>query len=149
MEAFLDKVKQLSRFFNVIAGISITFIMLLTVMDVILRTFKRPIVGTYEVVAFSGALVIAFAIPLTSWFRGHIFVDFFVLKMPHKVQIRVPPCHEVRRNRAVLPDRLEHGQGGNGPPKDWRGVAYPATAFLLCGLRSGDLLLCTMCRAAV
>jgi len=86
MDAFLNKVKQLSSFFNIIAGISITFVMLLTVTDVILRTFKRPIVGTYELVAFSGALVIAFAIPLTSWFRGHIFVDFFVLKMPQKVQ---------------------------------------------------------------
>ena len=42
--------------------------------------------GTYELVAFTGAVVIGFAVPMTSWVRGHIFVDFFVLKMPHWVQ---------------------------------------------------------------
>lgn len=86
MEGILNAVRQLSRLFNVIAGVSITFVMLLTVTDVILRSFRRPIVGTYELVAFTGALVIGFALPITSWVRGHIFVDFVVLKLPKKVQ---------------------------------------------------------------
>ena len=70
MERLLNSVGRLSRLINVIAGIAITFIMFLTVLDVILRFFRRPIVGTYELVAFSGAVVIGFAIPLTSWMRG-------------------------------------------------------------------------------
>jgi len=78
----LNGVGRLSRWINVIAGAAITFIMLLTVFDVILRTFRRPIVGTYELVAFSGAIVVGFAIPLTSWMRGHIYVDFFTAKLP-------------------------------------------------------------------
>jgi TRAP-type C4-dicarboxylate transport system permease small subunit len=86
MKGFLDKVRGLSRFLNVIAGISLTFLMFLTVMDVILRSLRRPIVGTYELVAFSGAVVIGFAVPLTSWVRGHIFVDFFVLRFSQKVR---------------------------------------------------------------
>ena len=86
MSGFLNKVNGLSRFFNVIAGISLTFLMLLTVTDVILRALKRPIVGTYELVAFSGAVVIGFAVPLTSWLRGHIFVDFFILRFSQKVR---------------------------------------------------------------
>ena len=86
MNGFLNKIKGLSRVFNVIAGISLTFLMLLTVMDVILRALKRPIVGTYELVAFSGAVVIGFAVPLTSWLRGHIFVDFFNLRFSQKVR---------------------------------------------------------------
>ena len=86
MNGFLNKINGLSRFFNVIAGISLTFLMLLTVMDVILRALKRPIVGTYELVAFSGAVVIGFAVPLTSWLRGHIFVDFFILRFSQKVR---------------------------------------------------------------
>ena len=69
-----------------IAGISLTFLMLLTIADVILRFFKIPIVGTYELVAFAGAVVIGFSLPLTSWMRGHIFVDFFVLRFSKKVQ---------------------------------------------------------------
>jgi len=86
MNGFLNKIKGLSQVFNVIAGISLTFLMLLTVTDVILRALKRPIVGTYELVAFSGAVVIGFAVPLTSWLRGHIFVDFFILRFSQKVR---------------------------------------------------------------
>jgi TRAP-type C4-dicarboxylate transport system permease small subunit len=86
MKGFLGKIEGLSRFLNIIAGISLTFLMFLTVMDVILRTLKRPIVGTYELVAFSGAVVIGFALPLTSWLRAHIFVDFFILRFSQKVR---------------------------------------------------------------
>ena len=86
MEGFLSKVKRISQYLNVIAGISLTFLMLLTITDVVLRIFKRPVVGTYELVAFSGAVVIGFSMPLTSFIRQHIFVDFFILKFPQKVR---------------------------------------------------------------
>jgi TRAP-type C4-dicarboxylate transport system permease small subunit len=84
MEGFLNKVKRISQYLNVIAGISLTFLMLLTITDVILRMFKKPVVGTYELVAFSGAVVIGFSMPLTSYVRQHIFVDFFILKFSQK-----------------------------------------------------------------
>jgi TRAP-type C4-dicarboxylate transport system permease small subunit len=84
MEGFLKTIKGISRFLNIIAGVSLTFLMLLTITDVILRGFKSPVPGTYEVVAFAGAVVIGFSMPLTSWLRGHIFVDFFILKFSQK-----------------------------------------------------------------
>jgi TRAP-type C4-dicarboxylate transport system permease small subunit len=86
VERFLNGVGRLSRYINIIAGMAITFIMLLTVFDVILRYFRKPIVGTYELVAFSGAVVIGFAIPLTSWMRGHIYVDFFTARLPQTLR---------------------------------------------------------------
>jgi TRAP-type C4-dicarboxylate transport system permease small subunit len=86
MDGILDKVRGLSRFLNLIAGISLTFLMLLTVLDVILRSFRIPVVGTYELVAFAGAVVIGFSIPFTSWLRGHIYVDFLILKFPKKAR---------------------------------------------------------------
>jgi TRAP-type C4-dicarboxylate transport system permease small subunit len=86
MKAFLRNIYVISRALNVIAGVSITFLMLLTVADVILRSFRSPIVGTYELVAFSGAVVIGFAVPFTSWVRGHIYVDFFILRLPRRVR---------------------------------------------------------------
>ena len=86
MERWLNSVGRLSRFINVTAGIAISFIMVLTVLDVILRFFRRPIVGTYELVSFAGAVVVGFAIPLTSWMRGHIYVDFFTGKLPKTAQ---------------------------------------------------------------
>jgi TRAP-type C4-dicarboxylate transport system permease small subunit len=84
MEVFLKTINGISRFLNIIAGISLTFLMLLTITDVILRGFKSPVPGTFEMVAFAGAVVIGFSLPLTSWLRGHIFVDFFILKFSQK-----------------------------------------------------------------
>ncbi len=82
MEGYLKFVEKLSTFLNVIAGTALTFIMLLTVSDVVLRYFGKPIVGTFEMVGLGGAVAIAFGIPVTSFYRGHIFVDFFVQKFP-------------------------------------------------------------------
>ena len=73
---------RLSRFMQVIAGIALVFMMSLTTCDVILRIFSRPIIGTYEMVAFTGGVVIGFSLPITSFVRGQIFVDFFYQKFP-------------------------------------------------------------------
>ena len=94
MQSIINKVHGLSKLLNVIAGIAITFMMFLTVTDVILRSFRRPIVGTYELVAFSGAIVIGFAVPLTTLLKGHVLVDFFVIWFPKRVR---NICHVVTR----------------------------------------------------
>jgi TRAP-type C4-dicarboxylate transport system permease small subunit len=86
MKGFLSGVEKIGKFLNIIAGISLTFLMLLTIADVILRLFKKPVVGTYEMVALAGAVVIGFSMPLTSFIRQHIFVDFFILKFSLKVR---------------------------------------------------------------
>jgi TRAP-type C4-dicarboxylate transport system permease small subunit len=82
MNAFLTAIFRLSWMANIIAGVALTLMMLVTVSDVFLRSLGRPIVGIFELVAFCGAVVIGFSVPYTSWGRGHIFVDFFVLKLP-------------------------------------------------------------------
>jgi TRAP-type C4-dicarboxylate transport system permease small subunit len=86
MEGFLIGVKGLSRFLNIIAGIALAFMMCLTVADIILRFFRRPIVGTYELVAFSGAVVIGFSVPFTSWMKGHVNTDFLILSFSQKTR---------------------------------------------------------------
>jgi len=83
---FLDKIWKLSRLINFIAGVSLSFIMFLTVADIILRSFRRPILGTYEIVAFSGAVVIGFSVPFTSWMRGHVYTDFLILRFSQKIK---------------------------------------------------------------
>jgi len=83
MGAILWIAEKLSKLMSVIAGVALTFIMLLTVCDVFLRYFfDRPIIGTFEIVGLGGAVAIGFALPITTWMRGHIFVDFFVVKFP-------------------------------------------------------------------
>jgi len=81
MNLLLDFILRLSRMAQVIAGIALTGMMGLTVTDVTLRSFGRPIVGSYEIVALMGALVVGFSLPFTSWVRGHIYVDFLVQKL--------------------------------------------------------------------
>ncbi len=86
MDSFTRKIQSVSKLLNMIAGISLTFIMFLTVTDVILRYFRKPITGTYEIVAFSGAIVIGFAVPLTTLLKGHVLVDFLIFKFPKKTR---------------------------------------------------------------
>ncbi len=86
MERYISFVRTLSKFANVIAGISICFMIGLTVLDVVLRGFRKPVPGTYELVAFSGALVIGLALPYTSLGKGHVLVDFLILSFPSPVR---------------------------------------------------------------
>lgn len=82
MGGYLSFIEKLGKFMNGIAGTALTFIMLLTVSDVVLRYFGMPIVGTFEIVGLAGAVAIGFGIPITSVFRGQIFVDVAVNKLP-------------------------------------------------------------------
>jgi TRAP-type C4-dicarboxylate transport system permease small subunit len=84
MQRLLSTVLRISRWMNVLAEVALAFIILITVADVILRSFKRPILGTYELVALSGGIIIGFSIPITSWMKAHIYVDFVVLKFSDK-----------------------------------------------------------------
>ena len=86
MKGLLTVTRNISRVLNVIGGVVLVFVVALTVADVILRAFRIPILGTYEIVALSGSVVILFALPLTTWLRGHIYVDFLVIKFPPRVQ---------------------------------------------------------------
>src|SRR4030042_5972174 len=85
--AFGTIIEKLSKWMQVISGAALLFIMFLTVADVCLRNlFQKPIVGTFEIVGLGGAVIIGFAIPITSFMRGHIFVDFFVQRFSKGVQ---------------------------------------------------------------
>ncbi len=86
MEWLLKAVFGISRVLNKIAEFALAGMVLLTVADVILRTGRAPIVGTYEMVGLLGAIIISFAIPLTSWMRGHIRVDFVILKLSSRAR---------------------------------------------------------------
>jgi TRAP-type C4-dicarboxylate transport system permease small subunit len=79
-----DILRFVSKLLNIIAGIAVTFMMLLTVTDVLLRAGGHPIIGTFEVVALSLALVIGFAIPQVSLDRGHVSMDFLLDKLTQR-----------------------------------------------------------------
>ena len=82
MKSFLKIVYKMSLTTHVIAGVALAFMMVATFTDIILRYFGKPIAGSWEIISACGGLVIGFAIPYTSWKRGHIYVDALVNKLP-------------------------------------------------------------------
>jgi len=80
-------VSSITRNFNWVAATAIMAMMLLTCADVILRFFRHPIPGTYEMVGLLGTIVVSFSLAHTSVMRGHISVEFIVQKLPRRVQI--------------------------------------------------------------
>lgn len=77
---------DLSKKLYWVAGAAIVTMMLLTCVDVILRYFRRPIPGTYELVCFLGAVAVSFAMAHTCAEKGHVSVSFVVNLFPQRVQ---------------------------------------------------------------
>jgi TRAP-type C4-dicarboxylate transport system permease small subunit len=86
MAYFPNQVRRLVDFLNVAAGISLLGMTALTFADVVLRMFRRPILGTYEIVEFLGAAVAAFAMAHTTLQRAHVAVEVIVMRLSMGVQ---------------------------------------------------------------
>ena len=80
---------QLSRILFAVAGAAIVGMMVLTCADIVLRLFRMPIPGTYELVSFLSAVSVAFAMAHTSVQKGHIAVSVLVQLMPPRLQALV------------------------------------------------------------
>ncbi len=79
-------VRLLTNCMMVIAGIILIFMAGLTLLDVILRYFGRPIVGTYELVSFLGVAAVAFSLPRSSLMGAHVAVDLVVDKVSQRTR---------------------------------------------------------------
>lgn len=67
-------------------GVAVLLLMSLATVNVCLRFFfNAPYRGTYEVVGFLGAIVIAFALGYTQKRKDHIVVDILTEKFPRRV----------------------------------------------------------------
>jgi TRAP-type C4-dicarboxylate transport system permease small subunit len=86
MASQFKTLRFVSKLLNIIAGISVTVMMLMTVADVLLRAGGHPIIGTYEVVALLMAVVIGFGIPQVSLDRGHVYMEFLLQKFSERAK---------------------------------------------------------------
>jgi TRAP-type C4-dicarboxylate transport system permease small subunit len=84
MTTAYDIFRYLSKVLSHIAGIMLTVMMLLTVVDVLFRSSGYPFVGTYEIVSLLLALVIGFGIPQVSLDKGHVFMEFLLERFPQR-----------------------------------------------------------------
>ncbi|UCG66443.1 MAG: TRAP transporter small permease [Deltaproteobacteria bacterium] len=86
MASQFKTLRFVSKLLNIIAGIAVTVMMLMTVADVLLRAGGHPIIGTYEIVALLMGVVIGFGIPQVSLDRGHVYVEFLLQKFSERVR---------------------------------------------------------------
>lgn len=86
MKRLIAGIEKLDIFFISISGLVLAFMMGVTLADVIMRTFGKPIVGSIEIITFSGAVVVGFAIPYTSRKKSHIYVDFLTARLSPRSQ---------------------------------------------------------------
>ncbi len=89
MDRLFGVLQKTSTGLAVVAGTALTFMMLLTVSDVVMRAFGHPIMGTYEVVGLSLAVVIGFSMPKLSLARQHIYMEFLIDRLS-------------KRNKAIM-----------------------------------------------
>ena len=81
MKRFLNVVYTLDLSLHVVAGLGLAFMMAVTLMDVTMRALGKPIIGAIELICFSGAIVVGFSIPYSSWMKAHVYVDLLEGKL--------------------------------------------------------------------
>ena len=79
-------VTRLTKILNWVALTSLWIMVLLTTLDVIMRQFGMPILGTYEVIGFLGFITVAFALAQTTLNHGHVAVKVLMSKLSPPVQ---------------------------------------------------------------
>lgn len=86
MNKFMSTILKVDFGLFVVSGFALVMMMLVTLVDVTMRSLGNPIVGSVELISFFGALSIGLAIPYTTWTKGHILVDFVLEKMGQRLR---------------------------------------------------------------
>jgi len=86
MDSFRKMTYSVSAVLNWVAALSVISMTALTCVDVVLRLFKHPILGSVDMVAFMGAVAAGFAMAQTTVEKGHVAVEFLVQKLSKRTQ---------------------------------------------------------------
>ena len=73
---------RLSEWLEVIAGVALLIVMLLSGTDVVGRAFGKPVPGAYEIISFAGGIVLGFAIPASVVAKAHVVLDILMAVLP-------------------------------------------------------------------
>ena len=86
----MDLLDKISRFLNRtlvwMAGVFLVGMVLLTCSNIFLRLVWAPVRGTFELMGFFGAIVVAFTLGYTQVKRGHVAVDILVTQFSKKTR---------------------------------------------------------------
>jgi TRAP-type C4-dicarboxylate transport system permease small subunit len=73
----------------IISGLAILAMMASTCVDVVLRAFRHPLAGVYDIVKITGVIAITCALPYTTAVKGHVAIEYFFQKLSRKYRIVV------------------------------------------------------------
>jgi TRAP-type C4-dicarboxylate transport system permease small subunit len=82
-------IARLSNLMFALAGVALTAMMLLTAVDVVLRTISRPFTGAYELVGLLGALALGLSLPQTTLAKGHVRMDMLTDRLTSRGKARL------------------------------------------------------------
>ena len=63
------------------ASAGLMVMVVVTALDVVLRVFRVPLTGAYDIVKIAGAITIAAALPYTTAIKGHVAIEYFFHKL--------------------------------------------------------------------
>jgi len=86
MVFFERMVRSLSQICDWIAQAAVVAMLSLVVGNILLRIVWKPILGTYDIAGFIGAILIGFAIAYCALEKGHIQVELLVARLPGRAQ---------------------------------------------------------------
>jgi TRAP-type C4-dicarboxylate transport system permease small subunit len=84
MRTFALVTKGVSTLLYWFSSVAIVFVVFLTVFDVIMRRFDRPVDFAVESVTLLAGVIIAFALPATSLANDHVIMEFIDGKLPQR-----------------------------------------------------------------
>ncbi|UCD80283.1 MAG: TRAP transporter small permease [Desulfobacterales bacterium] len=79
----------LNRWLAFVAGFSMVAMVLVTVGEMVLRMFGRPMAGTIETIGWLAAVTTAFALGYTQVHQGHVSIDLFTRRLGSRSQVAV------------------------------------------------------------
>jgi TRAP-type C4-dicarboxylate transport system permease small subunit len=79
----------LNRGLACVAGISLVAMVFVTVGEMVLRMFGKPMAGTVETIGWLAATTTAFALGYTQIHQGHVAIDLFTSRLGPRLQVLV------------------------------------------------------------
>ena len=89
MNYFVKSIRQVSGIFNKISMVIVVAMTLLVCGNVVGRLFKEPILGTYDIVGFMGAVLFSFALAHCAIRGEHVAVTLVMDKVPRHFRTTV------------------------------------------------------------
>jgi len=89
MRKFGVGVTSLSKYMYGFAGSVLSFMVILTFIDVIVRNLGHPITGSMEIIQYGGCMVFSFSLPYGTLLGAQVIVDIIVERIDAKRKRKV------------------------------------------------------------